>query len=104
MVSGLCNSEMLQLFSVGMRVKVSNRQYSYQSKKYTDMVIGACGTVDHVDLRYEKISVKLDNRLNELSATGDFFFEPRELIILDKNVNIVEENNMSIIKNYLNNG
>lgn len=102
MVTGLCNSEMLQLFEVGMRVKVSDRQYSYQSKKFTDKVIGACGTVDHVDLHYEKIAVKLDNKLNELSATGDFFFKPRELIILDKNDNVMEENNMSAITNYLN--
>ncbi len=102
MITGLCNSEMLRLFDVGMRVKVSDRQYSYQSKKFTDKVIGAYGTVNRVDLYYEKIAVKLDGTLNELSATGNFFFKPRELEILDENNKIREDKNMSTIKNYLN--
>lgn len=104
MITGLCNSEMLQLFEVGMRVKVSDHQYSYLSKRNMNKVNGAYGTVSHIDTHYEKIVVELDAAVNDLSATGHFFFKPRELIILDKNDNIMEDKTMVIsnIKNYLN--
>ena len=104
MTTGLCNSEMLQLFDVGMRVKVSDFQTSYLGKRNVDKVTGAYGTVVRVDMHYEKIEVKIDHERNDLSGSGCFFFKPRELVILDKNDNIMEDENMAVsdIKNYLN--
>lgn len=103
-ISGLCNSEMIQLFDVGMRVKVSDFQTSYLSRRNMDKVSGAYGTVVRVDMHYEKIEVKIDHEQNDLSVSGCFFFKPRELKILDENDNVMEDKNMAIsnIKNYTN--
>lgn len=94
--------EKLRTLDVGMRIIVSNRQLSCRSEKYADIVDGAKGIVTGINMMYGKVAVRLKDAVNDLSASGDFFFKPHELEILDEHDNVVEENNMPKITNYLN--
>lgn len=85
-------------FEPGMRVQVC-RLTSYSSRKNVDKLEFAYGTVDRVELHWEKVCVRIDNLTNNMSGSGNFYFKASELKIVN---DIKEENNMSYIKNYLN--
>ena len=95
----------IEQFKIGMRVQVQ-KQNSYKSKRIVDKIRYACGTVRSVDRLYGKVAVQIDDMVNDLSATGVFYFKPHELAITYDNKIIMEDktmaNNVSNITNYLN--
>lgn len=87
------------MFKPGARVEVvqcnSYKKYNYKGKIGT-VVANQYG-------QYGKIIVKLDDEINPYSGNGKFYFKPQELALVNKNDNdILEENNMQNITNYLN--
>lgn len=92
-------AEIYDLYKEGVRIKVT-RCLSYKKYNYT----GKIGTV--VTNQYGKwgnIIVRLDNERNPYSGNGLFYFRPTELsLVNDNNTDILEENNMESIINYVN--
>ena len=86
----------LMRFQNGVRVRVI-RQRKYK----TESLISKIGTIQSV--YGTQITVKLDNEYNIRSGRGCYYFTPSELEILDDEFdNIMEENNMQNVTNYLN--
>ena len=83
----------------GMRVVVNTNQTSYK-KSY----LGCPGTVIRdLTFPYDKFEVALDGEDNVRSASGHFYFKGFELsAATDNTIDILEENNMQNITNYLN--
>ena len=87
------------MFSPGTRVEVagcmSYKKYDYRGKVGT-VVTNQYGA-------YGKIIVKLDGERNPYSGTGNFYFKPRELTLVNEsNTDILEENTMQNVVNYFN--
>lgn len=88
-----CN---LSKFEKGTRVKVVT-----DIKYKTECLLGLSGTVHGVYGR--SVGVKLDDKLNSRSTIGVFYLEKSDLEIIDDyENNIMEENHMNSITNYLN--
>jgi hypothetical protein len=87
-----------RLFESGTRILV-RRCTSYSKHDYS-------GTFGRVVLNsydaYGKILVDLDGETNPYSAHGYFYFKPYELEVVNDDNDILEENNMQNITNYLN--
>lgn len=83
----------------GMRVVVNANQTSYK-KSY----LGCPGTViKDLTFPYDKFEVALDGEDNVRSMSGHFYFKGFELsAATDNTIDILEENNMQNITNYLN--
>lgn len=97
----MTTDQIYAMFKKDTRVKVVNNR-SYKSVNYT----GLLGTVrGNQYASYGKIMVRLDDARNYRSATGCFYFKPYELAIVTDDgdtIDILEENNMQNITNYVN--
>jgi hypothetical protein len=87
------------IFKPGVRVEVmrcdSYKKYDYKGKLGT--------VISNQYGQYGKILVDLDTERNPYSAVGRFYFRPSELSLVNEtNNNILEENTMNNITNYLN--
>ena len=95
----MTTDEIYAMFKAGSRVEVV-RCASY--KKYN--LKGNLGTVVRNQYgQYGKIVVDLDTESNPRASMGYFYFKPHELsLVSDNNNDILEENNMQNVVNYLN--
>ena len=92
------NDTVYAQYEKGKRVRVI-RCDSYKKYDYT----GCLGTVRSSSNQYGKIYVRLDNERNPYSCTGLFYFKPYELsLVTECNNDILEDNNMQNVVNYLN--
>lgn len=87
------------MFKPGTRIRV-RRCTSYSKTDYT----GAFGTiVCNKYSVYGKILVDLDGETNPYGTTGYFYFKPSDLeVMIERDNDILEENNMQNVTNYLN--
>lgn len=95
----MTDSQINATFKRGARVKVVKCD-SYSRQNF----VGTLGIV--IQSRYDlwgKIEIGLDGEFNSKSATGNFYFKPYELeVVNETNTDNLEENIMENITNYLN--
>ena len=85
------------MFREGSRVEVV-RNGTYKKRD----LIGKVGTVVTNQYgAYGKIVVKLDDVSNSYGASGRFYFRPLDLLLVNDNNDILEENNMQNVVNYV---
>ena len=96
----MTTSEVYTKFETGTRVRIRNCVKSYKKYDYA----GKMGTVvENQYGSYGKIVIELDGTRNPYSATSRFYFKPYELeIVNETDTDILEENTMENITNYLN--
>jgi hypothetical protein len=95
----MTQDQIYTIFKPGARVEIircdSYKKYDYKGKLGT-VILNQYG-------QYGKILVELDTERNPYSVVGHFYFKPSELSLVNEtNDDILEENTMNNIANYLN--
>lgn len=95
----MTTDEIYLLYKKGSRIVVANNRYSYKNKNF----VGKFGTVIQNQYgQWGKIIVELDDEYNLRATGGHFYFKPSELSLVNDNNDILEDNNMQNVVNYLN--